>query len=273
MADWTEDHVVRPRSNEELEQIAEECVKAAGVSPAALPILDFITVLAAKFKSTNGLMIHSVLDSELPGAEGVATCEPPLIRVRQSVYDAALLNEARSRMTLMHECAHILLGHKGVENPRMIAGNLRPAFVKPYEAAERQAPYLAAAILMPRSEAAALSAREIQLKFRVSAEAADIRFKQLARPKRNEPSFVTEFLAKKRAADEAAKDSRNDKATQRIDAIWARAPHFPGEDPAEYRIDKYGYPVRRSRFLKLLIGGWRLDPGGSIISYESERAR
>lgn len=269
----TDDNVSKGRSNELLERVAEYCAEAAGESPAPHTAVEYIQLLAPKFKATHGLDIKVLPDSELNGAEAIATCDPPLIRVRQTVYTAACRNEPRARMTMMHEFAHILLEHKIGQNPRMLEGNERLGFAKPFASAEHQAQYLGAALLMPRSMAKGLTAAELKLKFRVSQRAAEIRFEQLNSLPRVVPSFVSEFLSAKKRIEPSLAEARIADVNLRLDKIWARAPVVEGEDPAEYRLDLYGIPVRRSRFLKMQIGGWKLDRRDNIVSYEYEQTK
>lgn len=269
-----DDNSTKGRSNEHLERIADYCAEVAGVSPGGLPVLEYVELLAAKFKATHGLKIQVVPDSDLGGAEATAACDPPLIRMRETVHSAATRDEPRARMTTMHEFAHILLEHKGIANPRMLAGNERLDFVKPFESTEHQAPYLGAAMLMPRKLAKGLSAAEIKLKFRVSKQAAEIRYQQLNPAVRPLPSSVVEFLAsKKHSPEPSSVAGRAAEVERRVEEAWARAPSYPGEDPAEFRLDKHGMPVRRSLYLKMRLGGWKVDPHDNIISYEYEQSK
>jgi hypothetical protein len=151
----------------------------------------------------------------------------------------------------------------------MLAGNERLDFVKPFESTEHQAPYLGAAILVPRQLAKGLSAAEIKLKFRVSKQAAEIRYQQLNPAVRPLPSSVVAFLAdRKNAPEPSSVAERATRVERRVQSAWDRAPSCPGEDPAEFRLDMHGIPVRRSLYLKMKLGGWKMNAQDSIVSHE-----
>jgi hypothetical protein len=71
----------------------------------------------------------------------------PYIKVRPEVYDAACAGDGRARLTLLHECGHVLLHRQVAVHPRKevdVATELRP-----YENSEWQANTFAAELLMP----------------------------------------------------------------------------------------------------------------------------
>ncbi len=96
------------------------------------------------------------------------------IFIRESVYEGAANGCGRDRMTIVHECAHvILLQSSGISLTRSFSDNI-PAYRDP----EWQAKCLAAEIMIPFDLTDGMTAREISLRCGVSKEAASYQLKK-----------------------------------------------------------------------------------------------
>ncbi|MDE1973378.1 MAG: ImmA/IrrE family metallo-endopeptidase, partial [Hyphomicrobiales bacterium] len=166
-------------------------------------VLDFFERLKPIFP---GLKLVSVRDESLPGAEAEANAATNTILIRESTLEGAANWERRARFILLEEICHIALGHTG---PRHRNCEGRPTgFTRSERKDEAEARKLAALILMPTELVMqCCSAREIHEQFMVSAEAAQIRWEEVERIRRQRagqnrplPPNVADFLreAKKR---------------------------------------------------------------------------
>jgi Zn-dependent peptidase ImmA (M78 family) len=145
-------------------------------------------------------------------------------------------------MTLVHELCHVVL-HPGAPKARMAAGNNGEKFIRPFNSAEHQAGYMAAAFLMPRQVARrASSVRQLQIACRVSAKAAAIRFSE-CQPKQELEFVRAELQRLERALAIAEQRQRTQDREEMV--AWERAAHIPGEDPMSYRISADGFRIRR----------------------------
>ena len=100
----------------------------------------------------------------------------PLIRLTVEVYEDAYAYNGRARMTVVHECAHVILHRQVAVHPR----GPRGSDLKPYRNSEWQATQLAAELLMPPASVelyATLS--EFCQQMGVSRQAAQLRAEKL----------------------------------------------------------------------------------------------
>jgi Zn-dependent peptidase ImmA (M78 family) len=118
-----------------------------------------------------------VPDDDLPNDEAYAYPRYWLIKIRQSIYEGLLRGRNRGRWTLAHEVGHVLLRH-----PRRPRRSRDPKTVRPVDRVyEAEANLFAAALLAPYERAVVCAdAREIKTKFRISLEAAETRFNEIA---------------------------------------------------------------------------------------------
>ena len=186
------------RSLSDLEAIALRLRKAGGVGDVkAFHVLDFFERLKAIFP---GLKLVPVQDELLQGALAEANAATNTILIRQSTLEDAANWQRRARFVFVEEICHIALGHTG---PRHRNCGGRPIGFTPSERRdETEARKLAALILMPTEFAIeCCSLQEIQDQFIVSAEAAQIRWEEIERTRRQRsgqkrrlPPGVADFL-------------------------------------------------------------------------------
>ncbi|WP_370244917.1 ImmA/IrrE family metallo-endopeptidase [Alteromonas abrolhosensis] len=100
-----------------------------------------------------------------------------LIKIKQSTYDGALRGSGRDRFTLAHEIGHLFL-HKNISS---FARSSSPSTKhKAFEDSEWQADCFAAELLMPFDDVRrCTSALEVQFKFGVSLQAAEVRWNKV----------------------------------------------------------------------------------------------
>jgi Zn-dependent peptidase ImmA (M78 family) len=267
--DEFDDYPVPPRSDKELEEIADEIRRRLGFAgdetPTALEIL-------ARFQERCAVELKVRPDCEMGRKEAYLASKPARLFVRESTYEAMKKDQPRARMTLLHEIAHYFL-HPGAPKARMADGNATPKFIKPPESAERQARVVAAAILMPRlivSESS--SSKHLQERCRASAEAAEIRFARLrhktARPELPEVRRAIDRLKATPTSSSASSASITQAARMKA---WARARHVEGENPLRVRRsddDGFGYRIEWRDFNNPSSPfGWFLDDGRALAYY------
>lgn len=256
------------RSDEEIEAIASSCLQAAGL-PAWTPVLELIEAAAKKFKASYGLIIEEVLDGSLDSDEARATSSPPKIRVVARVLAAARRNEPRARFTVAHEFGHIILGHQGGERARSSGPQTIHQHIRPFEDAEHQANVFGAAFLIPLADAdLALPVGELQIKFRVSKQAVEVRLARARTKKpRPAPAEVIAFLAARRQQESRGRASSNAPRITAEQEAWNQAAYAPGENPSEYRLCIRGRLVRRDHHMKRRsVFGWCVRDG-LVCSY------
>jgi Zn-dependent peptidase ImmA (M78 family) len=132
------------------------------------------------------------------------------ISIKQSVCEAALMGDGRSRNTLAHELGHGVM-HNGSEMFRRMNGNVTPKYIMPYESAEHQAKVFAPAFLINDAPAATLnSAEELSIQFGISLESARIYYEGLTEEReRAENAERIKRMADQLAADFRASDPSN----------------------------------------------------------------
>ncbi len=138
--------------------------------------MTLITKLKNRYREFNYLRFP---DGFLPGREAQWDSSKCQLVIPESVFRGMNNGRSRDLMTVMHEVAHMLLGHKGILH-RAPAGNLAEKLSSHVRSMEYQARRYAAAFLMPDTEAVRkMSPSQIEKCFGVSAEAARIRKAEL----------------------------------------------------------------------------------------------
>ncbi|MFM9850972.1 MAG: ImmA/IrrE family metallo-endopeptidase [Hyphomicrobiaceae bacterium] len=264
---FEDDYPVDPLTDEEIEVRAEGWRKALGLSDDE-SVADVLALLSraseGAFKLTHGLEIIPKSDGEMGDKEAFAISGPPRIFTRQAVVDAASRHEHRSRMTLVHELAHLVLHPGSMPKARLATRKAAPSFqIKPFRSAERQARRFAAAFLMPRAmvcvcaNAVALAARA-----NVSLQAAEIRLQELGlnRTRRQTPSFVADFLATDPDIRPAHKKTWRGYGAAEIQALWNQLEVIPGDDPRSFR--RCGrWRIAREQYQMRSECGWHIRDG------------
>jgi hypothetical protein len=151
-------------------------------------------------------------DSEMGRDDGATTYSKGIvtIAVKESVRDAAIVGDGRSRNTFAHEFGHAVM-HNGPPLFRRALGNITPKYLRPYESAEHQAKVFAPAFLIHDSIAHALNnAEEISIEFGISLESATIYFDALLEQReRSKNAEKVLRLAQELAVDLQAPTSAN----------------------------------------------------------------
>jgi hypothetical protein len=179
----TDDYRVKPRSNQEIRQLAKKLRTHFGVTDFV-----YIDVLGCLQRDTiwtvRGVRRLNFLvrpDGEMGRSDGstISNNEVVTIAVKQSVRDAAFVGVGRARNTLAHELGHGVM-HEGPPMHRRSDGNTKQGWLQPFESAEHQVGVFAPAFLIDDALAETKnSAEEISLTFGVSMESAEIYFKEL----------------------------------------------------------------------------------------------
>lgn len=109
------------------------------------------------------------LEWELPDSvHAYYDVEDNCIYIKESVYIGASNGVGRDRMTIIHECAHVLLiKHSHIQLHRNFGGAVRP-----YEDPEWQAKCLAGELMVPKELVRGLNAEEVSQRCGVSVGAA-----------------------------------------------------------------------------------------------------
>jgi Zn-dependent peptidase ImmA (M78 family) len=174
----TDDYRVQPRSDQQVRQLAKKLRVYYGVDRCTH--LDVLGCLKRDriwtVRGVQALNFQVRREGEMGSDDGSTTFGKSVvtISVKQSVHDAAIMGDGRSRNTLAHELGHGVM-HYGPEMFRRMNGNVTPKYLKPYESAEHQAKVFAPAFLVNDVVAATLnSPEELSIEFGISLESAQI---------------------------------------------------------------------------------------------------
>lgn len=149
MSDWLHGVRVPPMRIDELREIATVIRQQSELSPEEpFPVLKFLEwSMDAMFEDFDFEVVDTLPDGDEARAypDG-APHHPngPVIQLLRQVYEGAGSNNGRSRLTVLHECAHVILhGHVAVHHR-----GPRGAELKPWVNSEWQANQLAVELLM-----------------------------------------------------------------------------------------------------------------------------
>ncbi|SRR5260221_5178749 len=173
-----DDFKVKPRSTQDIGALALAWRDALGVPDAWSPnVVRLLEIEVPKLVPEFALVVRP--DGEMDDAEAYTEFNPPHIAVRGSVYQMALHEDGRSRMTFAHELGHLVM-HPGAVKLRSAAA-LAETQIKYFESAEWQARKFAALFLVPDHIALQFdSANQLATSCHVSLQAAQIRFNEMA---------------------------------------------------------------------------------------------
>ena len=108
------------------------------------PIMEFLELIMPKIDPE--FVVVPVEDSDLPGRAAETIPELHMIRVKQSIYDAACAGGYWARLVMAHELGHYLChGDDNVAYAYPVSGEQLPPDID----AERQADIFAAELLVP----------------------------------------------------------------------------------------------------------------------------
>ncbi len=128
-----------------------------------------------------GFYIEVVEDSTLPGRMAETVPEQCVIRVRESVYNAACNGTAWARMIMAHELGHFLLhDSQNTTFAYVEKGSTLPPDVDP----ERQADIFAAELLIPYHLIKDKNVYQVKKHFGVSHSAATAQLRQASKVKK-----------------------------------------------------------------------------------------
>jgi hypothetical protein len=140
----SDDYRVKSRSDQEIRQIAKKARAFFGVADDRC--VDVLNCLKHEkiwtLFGTKALNFQVRPDKELGISDGstIVSKEVITITVKQSVRDAALMGDGRSRNTLAHELGHGVMHDRPVMF-RQMNGNVTPKYLKAYESAEHRNRY------------------------------------------------------------------------------------------------------------------------------------
>jgi Zn-dependent peptidase ImmA (M78 family) len=268
--DEFDDYPVTPRSDEDMEELAVAIRKQLRMADA-----DVLTALEMleRLRDLHGLEIVVRSDIEMGRREAYVTSRPDRIFLAEATHRSILKDEARARMTVAHEAIHFFI-HPGAPKARAADGNKTPKFVKPHESAERQARVGAAALLMPRQILRLVnSAHELQVKCRVSLQAAEIRFSHWTRTTKGRPElpFVRAHLDHLQSLTAQRGDEAKAAKLRQARSLWEALPIIEGENPNCYRVCSHQtYRVAWSEFERTTECGWFIQ-GNKVVAWMAIR--
>lgn len=150
MSDWLHGLKVPPLKITDIRRLATAIRRGSQIEPEErFPVLEFL-----EFSLPEGLpgfdwAIFDNLPHLMEACAFPDGCtehsDGPFIKVSDGVYEAAHRFDGRARLTILHECGHVLLHRKVAVHHRGTVG----ADLKPYENSEWQANTFAAELLMP----------------------------------------------------------------------------------------------------------------------------
>ena len=200
MSDWLHGVRVPPLNIRDLREIAAVIRRAFQLDDrASFPVLHFLEWTMPELREGfDWEIVESLSDGDEARAypDGAPSYpDGPLIQMLPQVYEEAGKNKGRARLTILHECGHVLLHSHVAVHHRGLVGAELPC----WENSEWQASQFAAELLMP---VASLNTRESLESYMdrmgVSREAACNRALQLERKLGNPlpPWPITTFASK-----------------------------------------------------------------------------
>ncbi len=183
MSDWLRGVKVPPLKITEIRRLATSIRRNSQIEPEEpFPVLEFMEFSLAEGLPGFDWAIFENLPHLMEACAFPDGCtenpDGPFIKVSGKVYEAAHRGDGRARLTILHECGHVLLHRKVAVHHRGEIG----ADLKVYENSEWQANTFAAELLMPpESFCTCLSLDEFRDRMRVSGKAAMVQGQKLQR--------------------------------------------------------------------------------------------
>lgn len=181
MNDWLHGVLVPPLRITDIRREAESIRARVNLDPSeSFPVLAFLEhAMPIAFPAFDFEIVEELPDDDEACAYPDGCQEypdGPLIRLTLEVYERACAGNGRARMTVTHECAHVILHRQVGVHPR----GPRGSELKPYRNSEWQATQLAAELLMPPASLERhATIREFCRQMGVSRQAAQLRATKL----------------------------------------------------------------------------------------------
>ncbi len=159
---------VTPMSRKNIREIARVFREASGLEDVLyFPIVQFIEWILPKL----GLDFEIIAVNEMGNAYGVTHTGIRIMKIREDVYNGAVLGNPRDRFTLCHELGHFIL--HGPDRVSFARGEV-PAYMQP----EWQANAFAGELMAPQNLVMGMWPDEIAEKCGMSLKAAEIQYRE-----------------------------------------------------------------------------------------------
>lgn len=156
-----------PESREDLRDLANRLRKALKI-PSDQIYVDVTKMLEELYDLDDDFSFDVVSDNELEyGVQAQTDIIHNQIIIKESVYEGAINNNGRDRMTITHEVPHLILHH-----PNTLTLYRRTDKIPLYKNPEWQAECFAGEFLMPYNLIKNMSQAEVMDKCKVTASAA-----------------------------------------------------------------------------------------------------
>jgi len=211
MNDWLHGVLVPPLKIIEIRREAESIRARVNLVPTEpFPVLAFLEhAMPIAFPAFDCEIVEELPDQDEACAYPDGCQEHPdgpLIRLTLEVYERAYEGNGRARLTVTHECAHVILHRQVAVHPR----GPRGAELEPYRNSEWQATQLAAELLMPPASLERhATIREFCWQMGVSRQAAQLRATKLI--ERDEVGPVRWFALNTASATQEVSEMRSRK--------------------------------------------------------------
>ena len=133
--------IVTPRSRKELREIAARVREVFGCTAPKIDIVRIVELELQKLEPE--FVFHTPYAAEMGDIHGLTNPVEKWMYIREDVYNGALKDKGRDRMTMAHELGHYLL-HRRVDFPFVPPGSSVP----PYRRSEWQANTFGAELLI-----------------------------------------------------------------------------------------------------------------------------
>lgn len=172
-------YIAQPQSRANIRKFTEEIRLKFGCDRRLyFPVVEFLETMLTIYQSV-GFDYEIVEDDVLPASiQGDMDLQSNYMRIKESVYEGAVINKGKDRFSIAHEIGHFLLANDaGVRLQR----NILNRSVSTCEDPEWQAEAFAGELLVPMKLVAGLTAQQIAERCKVSLRAAETQLRCLNR--------------------------------------------------------------------------------------------
>jgi hypothetical protein len=172
---------VKPRNTKQVRKVASTLHEVFSLNTnESIDVISLIDIDIPK--KLEGFHYEVVPDKEMGNYAGLYYPAEMKMELKESVYDGACSGNGQDKFTIAHEIGHMILHSDEVA----LAKTTSDSKPRIFEDSEWQADQFAAELLMPFNEVVSLnSPEEIQEKFKVSAQAARVRFEKVRKEKQS----------------------------------------------------------------------------------------